>query len=340
MKERYYSIDIYKLIAALLIVSVHTVLFWNYEEGTAQWYAAWMLMAVARNGVPLFFMASAFLLYSHQEDRSRSQTRRLLTLYSTWCIFTLPFILYTYYHLFSKEGYDFLQLLTYFFKQFFFIGLCGGGWFVLSTIWCIWIVKYLARKSSVLLWGLSLFLYLLSIMDSSYYFLLGQGMLFNEVRTFFGSFCNFIPAALLFFVIGKTFAEHKTWIPIWKKHRTKLYVATLLAIGMNVIELGWCIQSGYVGSTLRTDSTFSLPLSACLLMATSFTFNLKPRRIYRRLRNCSTMIYFIQFPIIRILFAIGIKSWTAYLLTLVLGFTFSLLIFFLEKKFKQVNVLY
>lgn len=27
MKERYYSIDIYKLIAALLIVSVHTVLF-------------------------------------------------------------------------------------------------------------------------------------------------------------------------------------------------------------------------------------------------------------------------------------------------------------------------
>ena len=226
MKERYYSIDIYKLIAALLIVSVHTVLFWNYEEGTVQWYAAWMLMAVARNGVPLFFMASAFLLYGHQEDRSRSQTRRLLTLYSTWCIFTLPFILYTYYHLFSKEGYDFLQLLTYFFKQFFFIGLCGGGWFVLSTIWCIWIVKYLARKSSVLLWGLSLFLYLLSIMDSSYYFLLGQGMLFNEVRTFFGSFCNFIPAALLFFVIGKTFAEHKTWIPIWRKHRTKLYVET------------------------------------------------------------------------------------------------------------------
>ena len=45
MKERYYSIDIYKLIAALLIVSVHTVLFWNYEEGTVQWYAAWMLMA-------------------------------------------------------------------------------------------------------------------------------------------------------------------------------------------------------------------------------------------------------------------------------------------------------
>ena len=177
-------------------------------------------------------------------------------------------------------------------------------------------------------------------MDSSYYFLLGQGMFFNEVRTFFGSFCNFIPAALLFFVIGKTFAEHKTWIPIWKKHRTKLYVATLLAIGMNVIELGWCIQSGYVGSTLRTDSTFSLPLSACLLMATSLTFNLKPRQIYRRLRNCSTMIYFIQFPIIRILFAIGIRSWTAYLLTLVLGFTFSLLIFFLEKKFKQVNVLY
>lgn len=40
MKERYYSIDIYKLIAALLIVSVHTVLFWNYEEGTVQWYAA------------------------------------------------------------------------------------------------------------------------------------------------------------------------------------------------------------------------------------------------------------------------------------------------------------
>jgi len=188
--------------------------------------------------------------------------------------------------------------------------------------------------------GLSLFLYLLSIMDSSYYFLLGQGILFNEVRTFFGSFCNFIPAALLFFVIGKTFAEHKTWIPIWKKHRTKLYVATLLAIGMNVIELGWCIHSGYVGSTLRTDSTFSLPLSACLLMATSLTFNLKPRQIYRRLRNCSTMIYFIQFPIIRILFAIGIRSWTAYLLTLVLGFTFSLLIFFLEKKFKQVNVLY
>ena len=157
MKERYYSIDIYKLIAALLIVSVHTVLFWNYEEGTAQWYAAWMLMAVARNGVPLFFMASAFLLYSHQEDRSRSQTRRLLTLYSTWCIFTLPFILYTYYHLFSKEGYDFLQLLTYFFKQFFFIGLCGGGWFVLSTIWCIWIVKYLARKSSVLYGGFPCF---------------------------------------------------------------------------------------------------------------------------------------------------------------------------------------
>ena len=340
MKERYYSIDLYKFIAALLIVSVHTVLYWNYEDGTLQWYAAWALMAIARNGVPLFFMLSAFLLYNRQEDRSISQIKRLLRLYATWCALTLPFILYTYYQLFVGEGYDSYRLLTLFFKQFFFIGLCGGGWFILSNIWCILIVKYLTRKNLIVLWVVASLLYLLSIMDSSYYFLLGRGKFFNQSRSFFGSFCNFVPAALLFFIIGKLFAEHKTWIPILEKHKVKLYIATLLAVGINLMELGWCIQSGFVGNTLRTDSTFTLPVSACLLMATSLTIHLRHREIYSRLRNCSTVIYFSQFPIIRILFAIGIDGWRAYLLTLGLALVFSTTIFFLEKSLKHVNFLY
>lgn|GEM_PF-1427292 len=340
MKERFYSIDVYKFIAALFIVYIHTVLFWNYDVGTFQWYTTWILMAIARNGVPLFFMMSAFLLYNHPDDRSLQQIKRLFTVYIAWCILTVPFIFYFYYQQLLEENYNYLHLLTFFLRQLFFTGFCGGGWFILTNIWCILIVRYFVRKSNFILLIVASVLYFLSIIDSSYYHLLGQGSLFNIFRNFFGSFSNFIPAGLLFFTIGKILAEHKSIISILNKHQYKLYVVTFFALLLNTTEVGFCIRLGYTGSSLRTDSTFTLPISACLLMLTSFTIKLKHKEIYYRLRNCSTIIYFIQFPLIWILLAIGIYGWDAYFLILTLAMIVSSMIFLLEKKIKILKFLY
>ena len=59
-REEYYSIDLFKFIFALVIVSIHTRLF-ESVSGVINWY--W-LNTICNLAVPFFFVTSGFLFYN------------------------------------------------------------------------------------------------------------------------------------------------------------------------------------------------------------------------------------------------------------------------------------
>ena len=339
-RKTYPAIDLFKFGAALLIVTIHTIFYWHYDAPLPQ-HSALSLMAFARNGVPFFFMVSAFFLYGRQgKDVSWHQVGRLLKVYLAWGLLTLPLIVYTYYvHRYLEAGESLSNLGLSLFKGLFFQGLYAGSWFILVNVWCILIVKY-ARLKNVPLLIIGALLYVLAVMDSAYYVPLSGYLPFREVQQIVGAYCFFVPAGLLYFMIGKVLAEHKDRIGWLKSHRKLLYAATLVMVVVNIGELWHCDAAGYIGGRLRTDHTFTLPLSAVLLFLSCLTIELKDRPVYKRLRALSTIVYLGQFPVIRILFYVGVQDVALYAATITIVILFGLLVLRLARRWPALRTLY
>ncbi len=78
MNNRNYSIDVLKLVAAVMVVVVHSI----------DWFVHQALMPMARSAVPCFFMISGYLLYSRR-GIGRERLMRNVRHIATMCAWTL-----------------------------------------------------------------------------------------------------------------------------------------------------------------------------------------------------------------------------------------------------------
>ena len=89
-KNVYYSIDIYKFVASLMVVAIHTHPF----DGTELDY---YFTSFCRIAVPFFFISSSFFFFCKSTLNICAYTKRMLTLYGLWLIIESPFVLYKFF---------------------------------------------------------------------------------------------------------------------------------------------------------------------------------------------------------------------------------------------------
>ena len=85
MKKVLTSVDIFKFIAAVMVVTIHTHPFICCEE-----YDYWVT-AACRIAVPFFFIIGSFLFFKSNKPIG-TYIKRLLALYLVWFVIELPII--------------------------------------------------------------------------------------------------------------------------------------------------------------------------------------------------------------------------------------------------------
>lgn len=85
MRKQYSSIDVAKLICAIMVIAIHTQPFSRYiwlDRGAG---------IITRLAVPFFFVTTGFFLNFSDAKKVRKYVVRLIVLYIIWTIVYLPF---------------------------------------------------------------------------------------------------------------------------------------------------------------------------------------------------------------------------------------------------------
>ena len=230
-KKVYSSIDLFKFIASIMVVAIHT----HPLEGMV---ADYYFTCFCRIAVPFFFVASSYFFFSRPEPDIKRYLYRLGTLYLLWFILELPFV---YYKFFVDFKYSFpLQLLN-FFRSLFFSNTWWASWYIMASMISVVIVYYLDKrcklKNSTLL-ILAIVGYLFSLSSAGYGgfvdLFLSERMQFNH-RLFVGVFCpsNSFVVALIYVVLGKILSETK-----WERWNIVHYKWQLVLLWFGILFFG------------------------------------------------------------------------------------------------------
>ncbi len=258
MKRTFDLIDLAKLIGSILILTMHLNAFADYGR------ARLIIELLARWGVPFFFVASAYFLFSKSQRSGAPReaivgyTKRIAILYLVWMIFNIPSILYI--RLWNKNLSS-PEVWFVFFKNSILSSTFTGSWYLISCVFSAWFVSALCRrcstKKAVLV---SALLYLLCIMSSAY-----CGILPDTIASILTFLC--FPLNLfngcVFFALGKYISENE-------KALTERFGALKCALGavffysLYLCEIYITKSNALLSST---DAAFSLvPLSFFMLL--------------------------------------------------------------------------
>ena len=280
MKRRYSGIDCFRLIAALLVVAIHTSPLVSLSE-TADFI---LTRVAARVAVPFFFMTSGFFLISHYADGDR---RLYAFLKKTVCVYAAAMLLYLPVNLYT--GYFRADaLLPKLLRDIVFDGTLYHLWYLPAAVAGAFIAWHLVRRFdyrasfivTAVLYGVALF-------GDSYYgfsekvgalrwFYLLLFQLFDHTR-------NGLLFAPLFFVFGGWAAERRQTLSL-KKCACGFALSLALMTAEALALRAYRVQ--------RHDSMYLLlPLCVYFLFGMLLRFRGKGRPA---LRNISLLVYLIH----------------------------------------------
>lgn len=319
VKKTYVGIDCFKLLFSLLIVFMHT---YCRDMGSA---GKWIVKNLSGAGVPFFFIASGFFLWSGLKkggddgaaaSYAKKYFKRLFLMYTFWFVITLPVSWYTW--VLGKPTESTLFRVARVFRSFFLSGGTGVYWYLLALL-CICPIFYLMRKYKAVKYAVFPVSAILFVIGALYLQeKLGTTVLYTGIYVVFGSERNFLTVGLFYTCIGLLLAEH----PV----RVNPYIALATLLVSAVV------------------STFLVaPLCSLLVALSAFVFALNfnpplPEAVAISMRKLSTGIYLLHFPFI-LLFDFYLTRGTLidYFLTL----SFSVAVFLvtgllLPKKIKKI----
>ena len=289
LMKTWYGIDLFKLLAALLIVYLHT---YNSDWGVA---GAWVKQVLCTSCVPFFFISSGFLFRKGLE-RSRGRNgslgekewfshyfTRLLKLYLVWTLLSLPiaFLIVNRGH----PDYGAAMKTLYLFRLFLLTGSIGYYWYILALIMSVVVVYWFYRKgllAPLLISAVILFLW---------------GCLYNSrfnhhqpwfeiLHVVFGSERNFLNVGLFYLLIGFLFPEQlfinlsglRKWLPL---------VVGIFVLALRTIEVRF----------LKTNFTQAFVAVGAFIIALSFSYA-KLNKVSLELRKLSVGLYMLHCPFI------------------------------------------
>lgn len=282
----YYSVDIFKFIAAILIVAIHTRPFYNT-------IIDYYFLSFCRIGVPFFFIATSFFFFRKPNPDIKNYTKRLLTLYGLWFVIELPLV---YHRLFIEFKQPLVLQLLNGVRSFLFSNTFGASWFIMACIISVNIVYYLSKKfSNILLLLFASGAFMISLITGSYYRLFANlldGTPLLLLKGFCWAFCptNSFIIALIYIVLGKIVAEndYSRWFVCKTRATTFFYLVLILIAG--TVEI--CLIKDI---SRNTDAMMFLPpLSLLLMLLLLRSMIIIDPNLSRWLRNMSILIYLIH----------------------------------------------
>lgn len=211
--KTYTGIDIFRLIAALLVIAIHTSPLSSLNE-TADFI---LTRIFARIAVPFFFVTSGYFLitrYSRNADRLFKFIKKAALIYAAAIIIYLPVNIYNDY--FGMEN-----LLPNIIKDIAFDGTLYHLWYLPASIIGAAIAWILIKRASYkMAFTVGAFLYLIGLFGDSYY---GISENIPILKEFYGLIFqvsdhtrNGIFFAPVFFIIGGSLADSRKIISLQK----------------------------------------------------------------------------------------------------------------------------
>ena len=175
-KNRYYLIDLFKLLGAIAIVATHTIA----TGGRTGPFYTFLSKIIYGLPVPFFFVCSGFLLGNKllKKDNDLKETtisyiKRLILPLCFWC-FVSQFFLYDF-----IGGYNNINFWITLVQNFLF-SPWSAMWYVMGLIIAIIIIyPFIKKKKYKELLILSFIMYLVSLLFGNYYFLIKNEVITN-----------------------------------------------------------------------------------------------------------------------------------------------------------------
>lgn len=290
-RKQYYSLDLAKFIAAILVIIIHTAPFQSYS-GVLNYGFRNIITVVA---VPFFFITSGFLCFSKINELDEAATksyvyvyiRRLVVMYCLWSAVYFVFVAIDW----VQEGVQIIDVLQYI-KRFFFEGSYLTIWFLPALIAATLITYFLSRKFSykAVLW-IAIPFYLIACLGSSYYGISERIPIVREIFAVYYSFFDTIKNGVLFGFVYVSLGAYFATVQSDAKPGKYVGWIILFYCLMAVETLGQTV----LGSAIRgVDAKLMLlPLSAFLFLFV-ISIRLPESKCYIWMRKLSLMMFLSQ----------------------------------------------
>lgn len=330
--EKYDFIDLLKFIAAIFVIAIHSKIAGN-DDSNLSWY---ILHVVFRIAVPFFFIVSGFLFGKKHlrnkeklKENSIKQIKRLAIPFIFWGIVIIPYIVsqISFEQNVLKNIYNILRYLLF--------NACHL-WFVLALIVAICIEYFFLKKGKLKIAViLSVILYLIAMLGNSYYFLI-EGTFVQKIidiiLKIFTITRNGIFVGFPLFTLGICIAYKEN--DITKISNKKIYIALFIFIVTQILEASFIRGKNY-----KDDHSLFLSIiliSAMIVMLCIKYKNIRLKRVDTKLlRNLSTGIYFMHFPLIQYMYLLvpNMNPWIVFGATTIITISINWLLLKINNKY-------
>lgn len=306
-KRRNATIDFIRVIASILVISIHTT----------TWPIA---MTIGRWAVPFFMVVTGYFYFLNpNHDRLMKIIKNLLSLWVIWMIIYIPIGVQALVGLSFKEIVFKLVWSVIGYSVFYV-----GSWYLPAAAFGIWVVDYLNKRQLPIVRNLlAAFSLFLGCVSSSY------------ARVHLGKissihWCTSIFIGLLWMTLAYYIAKYHKQV----ESRFRSFGWVLLALILTCAERFLILKFNMAPDTRQTDIYLTLPISVLLL----FGFVLgNPWHVKQRtaffFRNFATLLFFTQFAFVPWHFY---SQTLHFIVTLIGSIVLSLLILWLSK-FKHLT---
>lgn len=332
-KKNIVGIDLFKLIAAILVVILHGIGNYFGEAGEI------LKTIICPIAVPFFFISSGYF-FGRGLNRNKSEMKEyfikyeknLVKMYIVWSIIGIPFMINLYYKLYNGNlPYIFLLMI----RNVFFSGTFGIYWYLLAMIGASILIYFFVSKNKIkLMYILSFGFFLFGIAYAGCQEALGNNpifyYLFKLTWIVFSCERNFLMVGWFYMSIGYYFSTRNI--------EMRASVAVLLFFIFTGLKFGeyYLNLSGLFGGN-SISIMHSLQAVSYFLIAINLQLN-SLSKYSKIMRELSSTIYFTHFLFIDIIDPNQVGNT---IITLVIVLFLCLSFYFLIKKInnKKLNIL-
>ena len=296
MKKNLVGIDLFKLIAAILVVILHCL--GNYFGECGRLF----VRNICGLAVPFFFITSGYFFGLGLQKNENSKKnyfinyeKKLIKMYIAWSIIGIPFMVKTYYNIYgSNFKYIFLLMI----RNVFFTGTFGIYWYILAMIGASVLIYIFTDKGKLkLMYLLSSIFFIFGVIYVGFQHSLGKNIIFHNLFKLtwilFASERNFLMVGWFYMSIGYYFSTNKININLQK--------SIILFILFTIFKF---TESYFYSLSLMNGNEIcifqSLQAVAFFLIALNLKLNFM-ENYSKKMRELSSTIYFTHFLFIDIL---------------------------------------